>query len=191
MISLKPATNIFEMAKKYTMTYLHTSLDYIAVMVRWELIFTYDVWHEGRHYTGENCTREIEHHLGEMREKHGIEAAFLATDAGKYGSSQYQYLKAPQGSDKQLGDLAVQLTEKALEIVYGKPINISDYDNSFEKISGSTNPGFISQLHKVIAAKSRCLLIVGWSSYHQNVKMLYDDHHPNKEERCFIHVPNC
>ena len=189
MMSLKPAANISFIAKKYTMKHFHTIFNYIAVMVRWELIFTYDVWHEGLHYTGQNCTREIKHHLEEMRAKNRIQAAFLATDAGRYGSSQYQYLKTPLGSDQRPGDLAVQLTEKALELVYGRPINMSDYDDSFEEISGSTNPGFISQLHKAIAVHARCLLIVGWSSYHQNVKMLYDYHHP--KERCFVHVPLC
>ena len=193
MKSLKPADKIFKMAKDYTLKHLHTASDYIAVMVRWELIFTYDVWHKGPHYSGQNCTREIEYHLEQIRAKYGVQSAFLATDAGRYGSSQYQYLKSPPGTGKQPGEVAVELTEKALEIVYGKPVSMSDYDDTFEEISGSTNPAFISQLHKAIAVRAKCLLIVGWSSFHRNVKTLFDKYHPSSEseEQCFVHVPLC
>ena len=186
--SMKPPPHLFKMAEAYTLKYLNTRSDYIAVMVRWELIFNHHIWYNGPHYHGRDCPKLIKAHLGKLSREIGLQSVFLATDGGRYGSSA---LKVMEGDDGQpLEVLASQLTETILESLYGRPITLEEYEKRFVEISGSTNPGFISQLHKAIAARARCLLIVGWSTFHESAVETYKELHSNTS-LCFTNIPLC
>ena len=186
--SMRPPPHLFQAAQAYTRKYLNTSSDYIAVMVRWELIFNHHIWYNGPHYRGRDCPKLIEAQLGKLRREMGLQAVFLATDSGRYGSSA---LKVIAGDDGQpLEVLASQLTETILESLYGRSISLDEYEKRFVEVSGSNNPGYISQLHKAIAARARCLLIVGWSTFHESAVETYKELHSDTSP-CFMNIPLC
>ena len=185
--SMKPPPHLFQVAETYTLKYLNTRSDYIAVMVRWELIFKHHVWFEGPRYRGRDCPKLIKAHLEKLYEEMGLQAVFLATDSGKYGSAS---LKDTLGDDDQpLEVSASQLTETILESLYGRSVRLDEYEKRFEEISGSTNPGYISQLHKAIAARASCLLIVGWSSFHESTVEVYKELH--NTNLCLTNIQLC
>ena len=189
MKSLKITPDIFHTAEAYALKYLKTGSEYIAVMVRWELIFLHHLWYPG-HYNCETCIEKIQSNVEQMQAKMGLKAAFLTTDVGRYGSSVFRDFKALLGSDDNY-KLAIKYTEQTLEILYGRPISIREYDDTFEEISGVTNPAYISHLQKTISARAHCLLVIGESTYQEHAVELYNELHPEPDKRCYAHVRVC
>ena len=77
-ISLHPVPEMLESAELYATKYLHTSTDYVAVMVRWELILL-------EHVYWAHAFKD-QNKILEYLQKKGINSTFLATDAGRFGS---------------------------------------------------------------------------------------------------------
>ena len=180
---------ILHTAEAYALKYLETHSEYIAVMVRWESIFLNHLWYPG-HYNCETCIERIRSNVQQMKAKMGLNTAFLTTDVGRYGSSTFRDFKALFGSDDNY-NLAIRYTEQTLEILYGRPVGIREYDDTFEEISGVTNPAYISNLQKTISARARCLLVIGVSTYQEHAVELYNELHPQPDRRCYAHVRVC
>ena len=173
--SLKPVPQIYRKAEEYTLKHFKSKTDYIAVMVRWELIFLNDLYFGGQHYNGTTCIEKIKSQVENWLVERKLKNVFLTTDIGKYGSSTFPLHKKLYEHDN--NQAAITLTEQLLETFNHSTIHVDEYEETFVQVTGTTHSTYISQLQKTVAAQARCLLIVGWSSFHENAVALYNATH--------------
>ena len=186
---MTPSSRIKSAAQKYIDRYLHRQKVYAAIMIRWEKILLYDFYsyhNASQHYSGSRCLKGIRKYVKDIFKKRHIKVSFLTTDIGKYGSSTFDLYNSTRVSTSILTDY----TEKLLRILYWKSLHLSKYEQRFEEVSGSENPAFISQLQKAIAARARCLLLVGWGSFHRNTLDMYKANHKG-QKLCYKVVNTC
>ena len=159
---LSPSSRLFRDAEQYISKYLSESNGYIAVMVRWERVGMQRVNHN---------SVVIQNIVKEWQRQENTTGIFLTTDIGKYGSVVLA------------GNHHIEtLTKELFKTLYGKVISLEDYSRRFEDVSNSTHPGYICQLQRVIAAKARCLLMVGGGHFQQQTLKLYNELHG--EQQC-------
>ena len=185
--SLKPTPQIYHKAKEYALKHFDTEEDYIAVMVRWELIFLNDLYFRGPHYTGATCIDKIETQVEKWLTELRLNKVFLTTDTGKYGSSTFPLHRMLYNQDNH--QAAISLTEQLLEAFNYTFASVDKYEDTFVQATGTAHSTYISQLQKTIAARARCLLIVGWSSFHENAVALYNQTH--SRNRCLKQIRIC
>ena len=166
---LSPNSRVFHDAEAYASKYLNQSANYIAVMVRWE--------RAGPHLQIHSTIAEQVKYWQRQNDAPGI---FLATDVGKYGSNTFGLSKLVPDTVDLIGS-----TEELLKMLFGEPIRLEDYNRRFEDISNSTHPTYLAQLQRVIAAKARCLLMIGGGNFQQQAGNLYRELHANQSTQCF------
>ena len=163
---LSPNSRLFRDAELYISKYLGESNSYIAVMVRWE-------W-AGMQRVNHNSI--VMHDIvKDWQRQENVTGIFLTTDVGKYGSEALTVNPYIEN--------IIRRTRELFKMLYGKVISLEDYSKSFEDVSNSTHPAYIGQLQRVVAAKARCLLMVGGGHFQQQTLNLYNELHG--EQRCF------
>ena len=189
---MKPSLRVNNAARRYIHQYIHQYVSnwqgYAAIMIRWEKILNYDFYRNtSQHYSGSRCVRRILKYVKEeVYNKRHIQASFLTTDIGKYGSSSFNLYNSTRTSTS----ILTKYTQKLLRILHGNnSLSLSEYEQRFEKISGTTSPAFISQLQKGIAARARCLLLVGWGSFLTNTLDISKSMH--KGQLCYEQIMLC
>ena len=77
---------------------------------------------------------------------------------------------------------ARELTEDLLGALNYKPRTLEDYDQHFADFDEATGHSVysISQFQKAVAARAKCLLLVGLGTFHENTLALYMSHHKRK-----------
>ena len=168
-VILLPSQEILKHAKAYTETYLHNG-EYIAIMLRMERLYSKK---GGRiDYTSNvaKCILKIISLWKEMVQESGVEATFLSTDIGKYGSSLV-------GMNKHV----LEDTSKLFRTI--KDSTLQKYDETFAAVTGenSNEKGYISVLQKALASRAKCLLLVGGGSYQAHALHLYKQLHPKEQ----------
>ena len=186
--ALRPTPEIFHLAEIYAEKYLNRNTKYLAIMVRWELMFLETLYHgiRWRYSSPHNCIGIISKYVHGL----GMNSTFLATDTGRYGSKTMQPNYSVHG--KSYYNSSRKLTEELLDALHGRPITLEEHDKQFEDIVGSSvHPTYrIPQLQKAIAARADCLLLVGSGSFHESTLELYKTLH-DKEEECYEELPVC
>ena len=172
--SLVLAPKIIKAANRYMERHLSGASGYSAIVIRWEKILLYDFYFQNStQFLGSKCIAMIENFLDEVYRTKQLDVAFIATDLGKYGSSTFQLYDSARAGIQNV----TRYTEELLRQVYCKAMTWSDYEREFEVVSETTNPAFISQLQKAVAARAECLLLVGWGTFHEHTLKLYKDLH--------------
>ena len=186
---MTPSSKIKIAAQMYIKQYLYRRHGFGAIMIRWEKILLYDFYsyhNTSQHYSGSRCLKNILNYVKNLQRKKYINKFFLTTDIGQYGSSTFGLHNSTHLSTS----ILTQYTQRLLRILnHSKSLNLTKYEQAFEKVSGTTNPAFISQLQKAIAARARCLLLVGWGSFLTNTLDLYKNLH--KEKLCYKYIRLC
>ena len=167
-VILLPSQQILKHVKAYTQRYLHSG-EYIAVMLRMERIYM----EKGVKDYSTNMTTCIVKIISlwrEMVQESGVEATFLSTDIGKYGSSGIRMNK--------------KVLEAASKLFHAiKDSTLQNYDEMFAAVTGenSNEKGYISVLQKALASRAKCLLLVGGGSYQAHALHLYKQLHPKEQ----------
>ena len=177
-----PSSKIKDRAKAYISRYLDAKPGYVAVLVRWEKVVLHDFYDDrkSQHYSGSGCTDVIMDYVKRQRQRR-MNTAFFATDIGKHGSSTFDQYNHTQD----IIDNITMYTEDLIRTLHrNDSMTLADYERRFEEASGTTNPAFISQMQKAIAANARCLLLVGWGAFHESVLKMYRKIHPRVRTRC-------
>ena len=186
---MRPSLKVDNAARRYIHRYIHVPNQhgYAAIIIRWEKILIYDFYHnKSHHYSGSRCVKRILKYVrAELYKKRHIQAFFLSTDIGKYGSSSFNLYKSTRKSTS----ILKKYTEKLSRILNHESLSLSEYEQRFEEISGTTSPAFISQLQKGIAARARCLLLVGWGNFLTNALDIYKGMH--KGQLCHKQIKLC
>ena len=159
---LSPNSQLFHDADMYVSKHLSQSNGYIAVMVRWEWI--------GNQRVNDN---DVVKYVKTWKKQENVTDVFLTTDVGNVALSKKPSLPH-----------LIEHTKKLFSMLYGKQISLEDYSKTFEDISNSTHPGYLSQLQRVIAAKARCLLMVGGGHFQQQTLNLYNELHVDEKMQC-------
>jgi hypothetical protein len=184
---MTPSSRIKSAAQKYIDRYLPRQSGYVAIMIRWEKILLFDFYsyhNNSQHFSGSSCLKSI---LAYIFEKRNIKTFFLTTDIGTYGSSTFGLYNSTRVSTSTL----TKYTQQLLKILnQSNSLHLVDYEQTFQEVSRTTNSAFISQLQKVIAARARCLLLVGWGSFLTNTLSMYRKMH-SKAELCYRHITLC
>ena len=155
-------------AQEYLKRHLKGGDSFLAVMLRMEFM-DYD--------SVAKCRDHVETLVREMKEQHNLNAVFLTTDIGHYGSQE-----TPEfiGSRK-----ASEYIESVLAAAYGEPTTLKEYEQTFETIISqhnsshpkykhyNTSEAYISTLQKVIASRATCMLLIGRGNYQKHAKSLY------------------
>ena len=181
---LTPGSQLLQDADMYIHKYFNASTFYTAVMVRWERITIYDNTEKSKS-AGLQCTNQIIKYLTKIQNRWNVAETFLASDVGKYGSGSFELNYSTPSVD------LFKLTEKLLQVLYGKHILFEDYNRAFEDISNSNHPAYIAQLQRVIAARARCLLLFGYGSFQHHTLQLYRTLRRDRKTHCYKIVSSC
>ena len=82
---------------------------------------------------------------------------FLTSDVGKFGSLSFSL----QNQRRVSASKGVEYQEELLRFVYGRNISLDEYDRTFEEFFGTDNPVYMSRFQQAIAARAKCLILVG------------------------------
>ena len=154
----------------YVAKYLKTS-DYLAVMVRMEKVRKSNLDMTG-------CFQQTLETWKKMVTDTGSNSTFLAADMGRFGSSTFRkyYIDHLQGQFRDF-----------FKTIYGNSLTMKQWESTFVDVSGIENPVYVSGVQKTLAARAKCLLLVGGGSFQGNAMQLYLDSH-GPEERCTYSV---
>ena len=188
--TLIASSKIKKTANKYISRYLNWKPGYLAVMIRWEKIVLYDFYFgdDRQHYTGVNCTRLINDYIHSIYERRRVNATFLSTDIGKYGSSTFDLYNTTRAS---IANITMYTEELMRTVHHNDSMSLAEYERRFEEVSGTTHPAFIAQLQKAIAIGARCLLLVGGGTFHENTMRLFRQIHRKEKNICIEVIEKC
>ena len=143
---------------------------YIAILVRVEKIVLHSLLNISK------CASEVVSKLEQLKRSFGVKEQFLAMDVGQFGSSgSALHNLQPQG-------------ELFFRQVYGDRWTFRQWEQSFVKSSSSSNPAYIANLQRTLAAMGRCLLMVGAGGFQAQARNLYEKYHPNVGSRCVYKI---
>ena len=174
---VRPSKQVLKDAKAYQDKYFSSS-NYISVMVRMEKV--------KRHFHKKGiipyCYQKTLQYWKRLVQDTGVRETFVTSDTGKFGS--YAFIR-PEDKPTPSPEFSAFFKE-----IYKDKFSVQDWENSFVKVSGTTEAGYISMLQKVVAAQAKCILFVGGGSYQvSSLQLYYLTHSP--EDRCHHIVPNC
>ena len=184
---LTPSLKIQERAREYISRYLNNTLGYVSVLIRWEKLLLTKFY--GLQYwpsTGAKCVTKILDLMKPMYLQYNTSTVFLTTDIGRFGSSTFNLYKATRNSIPKI----TGYTEALLREFHSKSMSLADYDQRFEDFAGTNSPAVISQLQKAIAANARCLVLVGWGTFHETALKVYKRIH-SEGDLCFKIIRSC
>ena len=98
---------------------------------------------------------------------------FLAIDCGRHGST-----KLSSGS--KIDSLMCSSIRKFYGRLYGNSSTLEEWEESFDSVSSSANPGYIAMLQKHLAASGTCLITAGGGTFQKTTRELYHEYNPGK-----------
>ena len=185
---LMPSSDIKSQADAYISRYLNDKSKYVAVLIRWEKLLLSQFY--GAEYwpsSGVTCVKKVLNLVRSFYSERGLNTTFLTTDIGKFGSSAFSLHNMTRTSVVNVTSYTEDLLR---ELSDNETISLSDYEQRFKDIGSTTNPALVSQLHKTIAANARCLVLVGWGFFHENLLQMYKKIY-SREEECHKFIRSC
>ena len=180
MAHAMPSNQLFCDAKKYTKWYVQTE-SYIAVVVRSEKVHSLTS-------NGTNMARCLNNTLRTWRrvkKATGIQTTFLSMDIGKYGSYTLMEKKG-----KVRYEPYTDLYAEFLKELFGSRATVRTWEMGFEEAASSLEPGYVASLQKIIAAKSKCVILSGGGSFQKHLLLVYKKMHP-ATRLCSMVVEDC
>ena len=182
-IGLLPSKKMVEESQRYLQHVRRSNGKYIGIMVRTER--AYNKIHEYKSMIdGIGVMRECAKNLSHILELQDYENwdRTLAIDLGDFGSYN---LKSRRSQKK--GKREQVLYDDYFKAVYGISWTIEEFENSFIKYLDTSNPAYIAQIQRTIAARSDCIVLVGGHSTFQAAAIAFYEHfHPDVEKQCII-----
>lgn len=168
-IQIMPSQRLVRESKQYSEMNFGKR-PYVSILVRVEKI----ILHSLLNLTA--CAEEVVSVLERLERRLGLEERFLAMDVGRYGSSgsALHHLQ-PQG-------------ERFFGQVYGERWTFRDWEESFSQASSSSNPAYVANLQRTLAAMGQCLLMVGAGGFQAQARNLYDKYHQETNSRCVYKI---
>ena len=161
-------------ARTYISQYFHGE-EYNAIMVRLERVI--------RSPSGSDpgtvgaCLEKVTNAWQRMKLKSHVNNTFVALDVGQFGSAGYQKFK----NQCQLKYNITRYVDHFIKTIYGNSTTTEEWEQTFVNVSGTTKPGYIAALQKVITANAKCILLAGGGVFHTHTLNLYKRLHPQTQ----------
>lgn len=186
----KPSARVVRDAEAYIKQYLqHTDTggsnnNYIAVMARYEMTGLTKRFNDkgDQHAIIPLCLQTTYNNLEELKLKTNTSQVFLSMDIGKYGSISFRKKKY-FGHLKDMEDFVGK--------VYQGGLTANDWERTFETITHTQDSGYIAMLQMIVVTRAKCILFVGGGTFQRHTLHLYQDLHPDPEERCVRIIERC
>ena len=187
----KPSARIVRDTEAYIKRYLQHSdtggsntSNYIAVMARYEMTgLTKRVDDKYDQFAIiPYCLQATYQRMEEMKIKTNMSKVFLSMDIGKYGSDSFR-------NKKYFGHL--KSMEDFVGKVYQGGFTVRDWERTFESITHTQDSGYIAMLQLVMVTRAKCILFVGGGTFQRHALHLYQDLHPDPDDRCVTIIERC
>ena len=170
-IPIKPSEAVLQDVQKYTEKYLGG--EYIAILLRIEWVVMNVGLSGFARMT--SCLYKTLRYFEAVREHFNISSVFVGMDIGKYGTSTMSLRKYTDIIEKHF-----------LGPIYpGSNMTISKWEDTFAEISRTQVPGYVGLLQKLLAARGKCLLLIGSGSYQSQAFFMYKEFH-QRSKLCFL-----
>ncbi len=168
-----PSERLLRDAKLYADRYLGGFGQYLAIVARFEKpVAVY--WELDPQQYREAIANRIAEATGsweDLKKNTSLSSTFLSFDYGSFGSDTFRK-KNYYGSQQTL--------EHFHQTVYDNQLSLTEWEESFEKITHINHTAYVTLLQLQIAAHAKCIVIVGvWSSYQKVIHQTYLRYHPN------------
>ncbi len=157
-------------AQRYIGKFLQNK-DYISLMIRTEIGMktcdgverflnrVYDVWIS-------------------LKKSTHLESTFLSVDAGSFGSIRYSVRKYFAKCK------VVEHVQNFFQRIYSGSLNMSDWEQSFVEVSGTTHAGYIAVLQKAVTVRAKCIVLAGGGNFQYHAVNIYKSLHKKHSDRC-------
>ncbi len=130
-----------------------------------------------------SCLAEAIAIAGELKESTGGGSTFATIDIGRFGSKSWKERDSPSQQMKQKIFKTVQQT--VMDELLRTNLNFGQYEDLFVNVTGGRDdPGYVAALHRVIASRADCLVIVGGGNFMEVALEQYLHNHPSHARRC-------
>ena len=180
-IGLLPSKKLVEESQRYLQHVRRNNGKYIGIMVRIERAYK-EIYKRNSLIDGVGVMRECAKNLSSILDLQHYENwdRTLAIDLGDFGSYGYRRSKKIDKREEVLYD-------DYFKAVYGDSWTIEEFEDSFVKYLDTSNPAYIAQIQRTIAARSDCIVLVGGHSTFQEAAIaFYRNFHPDVEKQCII-----
>lgn len=168
-----PSLHLLAQVDSYIKKYLRSDLNFIAIMIRWQLMLK-----KSKDLNFAQCVNSIEKTVSSFN----VQVVFMAFDVGRYGSGAFY----ASTYHTQLINVSEGLLQK---FAHGHVLSFSEYEDRFTNIADIDNPAYISLLQKYIAAKAKCLLLVGGGYFQDHAAHIWRKYHP--KQGCLKIMKHC
>ena len=170
-LKLNLSNRVKQDADLYVHRYLKNS-SYISVMLRLEKPIVTARAEE----IVSKCTKGVQDIWKKLKNENQLNVTFLGWDVGRFGSASFWQ------NEKKYD--VTQNTQSLFTAIYGHSTSVKEWENTFVDVSGSTNPGYIALLQMSIAARARCVVLIGGGSFQRHALQMYKDLHPQTQAQC-------
>ena len=167
-----PSAKIKVAAGQYIERFLRNS-EYVALMLRLE----WAVRGHNMTYLNDVLTRVLGK-LDDVQKRAGTNITFLTADVGRFGSSTL-------GASSSI--LWTAFTG-FFEQLFNDTMSVTQWENSFELISGTEDHDFIAMLQSTVVSRAKCVIFVGHGNFQKHTKFMYEELHGNEPTHCVEHI---
>ncbi len=150
-------------AQQYISKFLQDD-NYIALMVRTEI--------------GMKTCDGIEHFLDRvfdvwisLKKTRNLNSTFLSVDVGSFGSIRYSTSVYMARCN------VLTPAQSFFQRVYNGSLSMSDWEQSFVEVSGTTHAGYIAVLQKAVTVRAKCIVLAGGGNFQYHASNLYKTMH--------------
>ena len=172
-LRLNSSERVNQDADLYVHRYLMNN-SYVSVMLRLE----YPIITARAEDIVSKCTKGAQDIWKRLKNDNQLNVTLLTWDIGRFGSASFEN----EGRWKKYN--ITQNAQSLFTAVYGNLTSEKEWENTFVDVSGITNPGYIALLQMSIAARARCIVLIGGGSFQRHALQMYIDLHPQTQTQC-------
>ena len=173
-LQMKVSKRVNQDADLYVHRYLKNS-GYISLMLRLE----HSIIHVRTKDIVSKCTKGAQDIWKWLKNENQLNVTFLTWDIGRFGSASFEENKYRWKKYK-----ITQNAKSLFTAIYGHSTSVKEWENTFVDVCGITNPGYIALLQLSIAARAKCIVLIGGGSFQRHALQMYKYQHPQTQARC-------
>ena len=154
-----PSQGLLHHAKVYQKKYFGAA-PYISVIARMEKVRALLKRKKGK-VTMHKCFTQLLEVWRETQRESGINSTFLAIDIGRFGSNSI------------LNETELSfIFKKFFSLLYGERWSVEEWEDSFEDVVHTEDPGYVAALQQVLVVRAKCAVFIGGGSFQRHTYTL-------------------
>ena len=175
-----PSKHLLSHVQQYQHKHLGGGGPYISIIARMEKVQALLRARKG-HTTLAECFSNLLSVWRETRAQYSLNHTLLAIDMGKYGSNSIHH--AGQGTELNFR------FQEFFRTLYGGRLTVEEWEDSFEDVAGTEDPGYVAALQQMLAVQGQCVVFIGGGSFQKHAHTLYSSAH--QRDKCIRFVDMC